>query len=152
MSINTEPRPAMAGLIALLGTEVARFEATVFHVASQLTTDHLEEGVTRYLGGNWTLEAIAQEESTSYWWRLDSNVRFRYLNTMNGCEETVDAELLSMAINLISMSRLCIGHFQRGNERLNHAYAVLHDGLRQYCLSYLQADEPRLRQLLAMID
>ena len=155
MSINTETesRPsAMKGLIECLGTDVARFEATVYHLASQLTVDGPEENLTRYRGGSWALESIQAEEGASYWWRLESESHFRYLNAMNGCEETVDAELLSMAVNLIATSNLCIWHFQRGNEHLNHAYAVLHEVLKHYCLDRLQGDELRLGQLLAMID
>lgn len=157
-------RREVAGLIALLGADVTRFEATVFHFASQLTVDYPDDGVaaaegrpakpalSRYRGGQWRVEAIEQEDTTCYWWKLESAVSFRYCNAMNGCAETVDAELLSLAINLIATSHLCIWHFQRGNEQLNHAYAVLHEGLKQHCLEQLQADEYRLGQLLAMID
>jgi hypothetical protein len=158
MLINSKNHPAaMAGLLGLLGADITRFEATVFHLASQLTVDHPEEGITRYRGGNWTLEAVTaagdgSSPLASYGWRLESTERFRYLNTLNGCEATVDAELLSLAINLIATSQLCIWHFQRGHEQLNHVYAVLHEGLKQYCLEHLQTDAQRLAQFLAMID
>ena len=133
MTTMTESRrPEVEGLIKLLGSDITRFESTVFHFASQLTVDHEGDGgakLCRYQGGQWHVQAFDTEDGgTGYWWWLDSEERFRYCNAMNDCEETVDAQLLSMAINLIATSHLCIWHFQRGNETLNHAYAVLHEG------------------------
>lgn len=99
---DTARRPEVAGLLALLGTDVARFESTVYHLTSQMTVDDAAAGISRYQGGSWQLLAITHEEAPGYWWRLESESRFRFSNPGNGREATVDVELLSLAVNLPS--------------------------------------------------
>lgn len=151
-ALDVSHHSAMTGLVALLGTDAARFESTVYQLTSNLTVNDAEAGLTRYQGGCWKLVAADTEAGTAYWWRLDSDDRYRFLNPGNGSEETVDAELLSLVVNLMALSHLCIYHYQKINLKLNEAYAQLHEALKVFCYSHLQGDETRLRQFAAMID
>lgn len=145
-------RTPMAGLIALLGPDVARFESTVYHITSRMTADQPDAGLTRYQGGSWGLVASNTEAGTAYWWRLDSKNPYRFLNPGNGSEETVDAELLSLVVNLMALSHLCIFHYQHCHYALNEVYANLHEALKLFCYAHLQGDQRRLAQFMAMID
>jgi hypothetical protein len=158
----------VAGMNALLGMTAVHYETFVYRLASFLTIEVPGSAAKKYQGGSWTVERVQSEAfGEAYWWKLETQDVFCYSNSMNGVQELVDAEMLSMAVCLMATSDLCSGFFKQHQDaqargeaepRLkalsawNELYHDMHHALRESFFARVSHDEKRSALLYRLID
>lgn len=99
---------------ALFGAVGPTFEHLIYHFARDFTIPDTKNSLTQYCGGRWCLERVQTDPNkVFFWFRLDGTQCFHFFNENNYSSEILDAELLSMVVNLMAASVLCCRYFQQ---------------------------------------